>query len=244
MFRLFLVMKVLLSLVTGQSLLIFNGLSIKGSEFKIQTLVNAFSTIPLRNPISIMVNTKKYNRDDNYVLKKLKCENTYINYVESNIISYEVESLSVGAVQESMIHDTKNSQISNDLVTQHASTFPILFLFPLLDSYAAILQYAPLPTKMISSFILGGLCDIITQKLEIKALKHSQFDYRRLLVFSCVSGFYTAPIIHVWFHILPQLPVIEQLDGIAKALVMVLIDQTFGAVVVTVGIFFAFEAVS
>ena len=232
-YKIFILLKFVSSLVSCQSLSISNGIGIKGSDIKIQTSVTSLSTLPT---------IVKSNEDENFVLNKMRSGNSRNNYVEGSNISNEGESSIEGVPlnnQDSGINATENTRISNVVSIQQASSNPILFLFPLVSSYAAILKY-----DMISSFILGGLSDFISQRLEMRGMKRFYFDYRRLLIFSCVSGFYTAPVLHFLFLELPQLPIVNKLDGAKQALVMVLIDQTLGAVIVTTGLFFAFEAVS
>ena len=95
---------------------------------------------------------------------------------------------------------------------------------------------------MISSAIVGGLGDILIQKIQMRNTNKS-FDYRRLLVFSLVAGLYIAPVIHVWFDWLDKLPFLQSMTGFNKAAIMMLIDQTIGATVINMFFFVAFETV-
>ena len=68
------------------------------------------------------------------------------------------------------------------------------------------------------------------------------FDYRRLLVFFTVTALYIAPVINVWFNWLNNgMPLPASLSNVAKAGIMMIADQTIGAVGVTIGFFYAFE---
>ena len=130
----------------------------------------------------------------------------------------------------------------------------------LIDTYSLLLTTNPFPTKvltliqsvdcknsvlslqMISSAIVGGLGDILIQKIQMRNTNKS-FDYRRLLVFSLVAGLYIAPVIHVWFDWLDKLPFLQSMTGFNKAAIMMLIDQTIGATVINMFFFVAFETV-
>jgi hypothetical protein len=119
----------------------------------------------------------------------------------------------------------------------------ILLLKSLLDSYGKLLEKSPIKTKIVTSAIIGALGDSIIQIYE-STKKKKNFDFRRLVVFSTVTGLYIAPFLHVWLDYLNVLPFLSKLGNIQKALSMLLIDQTIGAVAINVGFFFAFEAVS
>jgi hypothetical protein len=58
-----------------------------------------------------------------------------------------------------------------------------------------------------------------------------------------VTAFYIAPVIHNWFDFLNKMPIPSGLSDPVKAAIMMLVDQTFGAVFVTIGFFYAFEFV-
>lgn len=96
---------------------------------------------------------------------------------------------------------------------------------------------------MVSSAIVGGLGDILIQNVQ-NAKSKKPFDYRRLFVFSLVAGLYIAPVIHLWFDFLDKLPVFVGSGNVQKSAVMMLLDQTFGAVVINAFFFVAFEFVS
>lgn len=114
----------------------------------------------------------------------------------------------------------------------------------LFESYNNMLDKYPLPTKIISSGILGAISDVIIQSLSHRGLdKAFDLDYRRLLVFTAVCGLYFAPVVDGWFSLLSKIPLPAQLSGTSKAVAMVVLDQTLGALIVTSGFFFAFELV-
>lgn len=102
-------------------------------------------------------------------------------------------------------------------------------------------------TKMVTSGLVGGLGDVLIQLINCyNAKKPFVIDMRRLIVFSSVAAIYIAPVIHIWFDFLEKMnlpPAIKQ-SATMKSLVMILLDQTFGAVVVSAGFFYAFELVS
>lgn len=58
-----------------------------------------------------------------------------------------------------------------------------------------------------------------------------------------VSAFYVAPVTHFWFKYLDRALSAWKGSQVSKALAMVAIDQTVGAVVVTTGFFCAFSLV-
>eukprot|EP01041_Mallomonas_annulata_P001950 gene1950-3786_t len=118
----------------------------------------------------------------------------------------------------------------------------VLLLSKFFDAYTNLLLTNPYPTKIISSGIVGGLGDILIQNVQNKMSKTPKpFDFRRLLVFVTVAAFYIAPVIHLWFGYLDSLPFLVGMGGIKKSLVMMILDQTFGAVVVNLFFFVAFE---
>ena len=69
----------------------------------------------------------------------------------------------------------------------------------------------------------------------------SAFDVKRFVEFTTVAAIYFAPVIHCWFNFLASLPL--PVNKLAKASIMIVIDQTVGAVVVTTGFFYVLEAV-
>lgn len=117
-------------------------------------------------------------------------------------------------------------------------------LSSLFNSYNTLLVQYPLPTKIASSGVLGAISDVIIQFLSHRNLdKAFQLDYRRLLVFTTVCGLYFAPVVDGWFSLLSKIPLPSHLSGTSKAVAMVILDQTLGALIVTSGFFFAFELV-
>jgi hypothetical protein len=118
----------------------------------------------------------------------------------------------------------------------------LLFLTTLLDKYTGLLNTHPYATKIVSSFIVGGLGDVLVQAYEGRTTK-KPIDLRRLLVFSSVTGIYIAPIINLWFNYLATMPFLATMSNLKKALWMMFVDQTVGATIITIGFFFAFEMV-
>lgn len=135
----------------------------------------------------------------------------------------------------------------------------------LLTSYNTNLEKHPHITKIISSGIVGGLGDILIQLIK-NGGSWQTLDLRRLAVFVSVAAFYIAPVINIWFNWLNSIPYPERFDtgnfnvaflyknnfifssstsfnNAKKALVMIVLDQTIGATVITAGFFYAFELV-
>jgi hypothetical protein len=119
----------------------------------------------------------------------------------------------------------------------------IILFKSLLDSYGKLLETSPIKTKIVTSAIIGALGDSIIQIYESTKTK-KKFNFRRLVVFSTVTGLYIAPFLHVWLDYLNVLPFLSKLGNVQKAFSMLLIDQTIGAIAINIGFFFAFEAVS
>ena len=69
------------------------------------------------------------------------------------------------------------------------------------------------------------------------------FSPRRLLVFATVAAFYIAPAIGMWFSYLNSISLFDGFSNFNKALGMMFIDQTIGAVLINMGFFVAFEFV-
>lgn len=117
-------------------------------------------------------------------------------------------------------------------------------------NYNECLRKAPLLTKAISSAAVAGIGDLLIQLINQKNSKLTGFiggqavDFRRTLVFSTVAGLYTAPVIHLWYNWLQELPLPDDMSNTSKSLVMVALDQTVGAVAVTSGFFMVYEIVS
>lgn len=118
-----------------------------------------------------------------------------------------------------------------------------LMFTSLLNSYTSLLERSPYPTKMVTSAIIGALGDYLVQKYEGRKTNKA-IDLRRLLVFATVCGLYIAPVIHVWFEYLNKMSFLTNMGKYSKAFAMMFVDQTVGATVITLGFFFAFEAVS
>jgi hypothetical protein len=139
-----------------------------------------------------------------------------------------------GALKGGSISDVATSSLAPGMMALFSS---------LLERYSNLLQISPYPTKIITSAFLGGLGDTLIQNLERRKLKKA-FDFRRLVVFMLVTGLYIAPVIHNWFGFLDSMPFLVGLSHPVKAGIMMLTDQTLGAVGVTIGFFYAFEFVS
>ena len=109
-----------------------------------------------------------------------------------------------------------------------------------LDKYNSMLEANPTTTRIVTSGVIGALGDLFSQHLESKGKKEAKsVDFRRLLIFTISAGFYFAPVIGAWFSFLNTVP-IPGGDG-AKALGMLLIDQTVGACSVIGAYFFFYE---
>lgn len=67
------------------------------------------------------------------------------------------------------------------------------------------------------------------------------FNPRRLAVFTTVAALYIAPAINTWFTYLNNIAALGGMSKLNKALVMMLIDQTAGAVIINGGFFYAFS---
>lgn len=118
----------------------------------------------------------------------------------------------------------------------------VTVLAKLLASYSNLLTKHPYATKIVSSGFIGGLGDVLIQLYEGRAKGDAfAFDYRRLAVFTAVTAFYIAPVIHVWFNMLAAMPMPAGAGNVLKAALMMVADQTVGATVITVGFFYAFE---
>ena len=132
---------------------------------------------------------------------------------------------------------------TNDTKQKHASGF-LLILASFLDQYSASLSSAPYKTKMMSSGVIGTIGDLLIQQLENYGKKESSLDVRRAAVFCLVAAFYIAPAIHNWFELLNNMAINiipSHFGRVAKAALMIMFDQTIGAIVVTFGFFYAFE---
>eukprot|EP01031_Cornospumella_fuschlensis_P036989 gene36989-44875_t len=99
---------------------------------------------------------------------------------------------------------------------------------------------------MVSSAVVAGLGDILIQLVNhrVRGAGGLVFDIRRLLVFMIVAGIYMAPATHWWFNFLDRMPVLREKSRWLKSLIMIAVDQTAGALIITSGFFFAFELVN
>ena len=96
-----------------------------------------------------------------------------------------------------------------------------------------------IPTKMLTSGIIGALGDVILQSM---IERRRRFDTRRLLVFVLVNVFYIGPVTHFWFKLLEMITARVK-SKFMKATVQVVVDQTIGAFVITGGFFAFFEVI-
>lgn len=119
----------------------------------------------------------------------------------------------------------------------------VLFFSSLLKSYTSLLDKSPYPTKMVTSAFIGALGDYLVQSFEARKTKKA-IDLRRVVVFATVCGLYIAPVIHIWFEYLNVMPFLTNMGKYSKAFAMMFVDQSVGATVITLGFFYAFEAVS
>lgn len=116
-------------------------------------------------------------------------------------------------------------------------------LTKLLAQYSLLLDKQPYLTRIISSGIVGGSGDVLIQLLQRRDDPTIKFDWRRLSVFTTVAALYIAPVIYLWFGYLNKLPFPAGMSQLSKAGIMTLLDQTFGAVVISAGFFYFFEMV-
>lgn len=133
----------------------------------------------------------------------------------------------------------KAAQTAKQVAPVGKSAAIILLVKSLLDAYSDKLVRFPYATKIISSAVVGGAGDLLIQLLNQKK-GLGIFNFRRWLVFTAVSGFYIAPAIHLWFNYLGYLVLPASLGKFGVAFVQMLLDQTFGAVVINAGFFYAF----
>lgn len=128
-------------------------------------------------------------------------------------------------------------------------------LAPFSQWYFYQLVEHPFRTKMISSALVGALGDLLSQLYLYLSLSNSfslrilgQFllsgiNFHRLFALTLVSALYGAPITHVWFEYLNNLSGLQGLSSWKRSMVMMLLDQTLGAIAVTAGFFFCFDVV-
>lgn len=107
------------------------------------------------------------------------------------------------------------------------------------DLYSEKLISNPYSTKMLSSAVVGAIGDLLSQYLG--KTREIRYQLRRILVFMSVASLYVAPVIHVWFNFLNNIPIPSGVGSSVKALVMLGIDQTIGAFFINIGFFMAFE---
>lgn len=142
----------------------------------------------------------------------------------------------------------------------------------MMASYNRNLVKYPYITKILTSGFVGGMGDMLIQSidifkrhdlkfnfnfLDILGFITSQIDRRRLLVFTTVSSLYIAPIINFWFNFLNKITAPDdgfdsqislqinesKFNKVKRAMKMMILDQTIGALVVSIGFFYAFELV-
>lgn len=110
----------------------------------------------------------------------------------------------------------------------------------LLGWYTYQLEKRPTTTKVVTSGIIAAVGDILSQVLLNPG---AVLDFRRVAVFGTIGALYFAPVIDAWFTFLGKLPIPRNWSDTARAAAMTLVDQTVGAVIITSGFFYAFEAV-
>ncbi|CAM9317232.1 unnamed protein product [Chrysoparadoxa australica] len=106
----------------------------------------------------------------------------------------------------------------------------------LYEKYTDLLLTKPLQTKMITSAVISGLGDYLSQALAAGSLVF-QLDYKRLLAFAATGGLWLAPFIVFWFAKLESLPTSEGstadsgtiLGRLKGASSMVVVDQIVGS---------------
>lgn len=141
------------------------------------------------------------------------------------------------------LSENNDNNDENQIPKPKQSGALLMLFMSLIDSYSSIMDKFPFRTKIISSMIIGMLGDFLIQKYESVSLKKA-FDYRRFLIFGTVTGLYMAPALTAWYETLNAIPFLSKLGNIQKVLAMLFVDQSVGAIVITIGFFFAFEAVS
>jgi hypothetical protein len=114
----------------------------------------------------------------------------------------------------------------------------------LLEAYNAKLEANPWTTKIVTSGIISAIGDLVVQLINIKR-ESAMFDIRRFIIFTCMGGFYIAPIITWWMTWVDSLPYPAALSNTRtkKSLSMLFLDQTLGSVVVNVGFLAVLEMV-
>jgi hypothetical protein len=110
--------------------------------------------------------------------------------------------------------------------------------------YDSVIVKHPLLTKMVTGGVIGGLGDLLIQKVETQrestVSNKSTINYRRLYIFTITSIFYFAPFIHFWFEYLESLKFTASITPLQKASYMILLDQLIGAILLKSGFFYSF----
>lgn len=154
--------------------------------------------------------------------------------IESNIVALKiVKSTHVKPVGRSM------SQKSPLLALRAGSINSVL------DAYNEKLERNPWTTKIITSGAINLFGDVVAQLINLKGTA-GKFDIRRCVIFTAMGAVYIAPVINLWMNWINSLPYPEALSNTKakKALSMLALDQTLGAVAVNGGFLFVFELVS
>ena len=150
-----------------------------------------------------------------------------------------VRELSPQAIDFSILAAATKTAAKQVAVPVGKSAAIVLLVKSLLASYSDKLIRFPFATKIISSALVGGVGDLLIQLLNQKK-GLGAFNFRRWLVFTAVAGFYIAPAIHLWFNYLGYLVLPASLGKFGVAFVQMALDQTFGAVIINAGFFYAF----
>lgn len=166
---------------------------------------------------------------------------------------YEISNPVIEIPPHVRVIDTVATEVSLDernhnfAISMSDFAMPILafnFLQNAVRIYSNVLQTHPLPVKMITAGLIGGLGDMLVQLISQKRMKQP-FSLRRCLVFMAVCTFYNAPVVHYWFNLLGSIgSKLTNLSDLGRALSLTFIDQTIGAIVLNSGFYFAFELVS
>ena len=107
------------------------------------------------------------------------------------------------------------------------------------DIISQLLNVFTSPNYFLPSFSTSPFDALIT-RLRIFGFT---YDVRRTMLFALVNGLYIAPVIHSWFEFLNRLPVptVFASTPARRAIFQILIDQTVGAILISIGFFVAFE---
>lgn len=131
-------------------------------------------------------------------------------------------------------------------VTTNSNNVITSFLVKLLEGYTELLIKHPYATKILSSAAVGGTGDFIIQIINGKKSSSTNnifqlVDFRRWIVFTTVAGLYIAPSLHLWFNYLGYLQFPKDFSKFQIAFIQMILDQTFGALIINAGFFYAFE---